>query len=276
MRSVPVEFVAIGHIAKDLQADGFSLGGSAAYGAVAALRMGLKPIIVTSLDPALDLGDALQGIDLYSVRSSSTTTFRNVYAGGRRTQLVEAVASPIGASDIPAPARSAPLVMLAPLAGEVSSDLAGMFPKATVLASLQGWLRRWDGRGRVTPAYWSGEDVLPQVDAAIVSVTDVADPGLIDLWKRMVTVLIVTDGARGASLYVNATRHHVGPFAARQTDPTGAGDVFAAAYLLKYRETEEPLEAARFASCAASFCVERQGLGGVPTRAQVESRLAAG
>ena len=276
MRSVPAEFVAIGHIAKDLQADGFSLGGSAAYGAVTALRMGLKPIIVTSLDPALDLGDALQGIDLYSVRSSSTTTFRNVYAGGRRTQFVEAVASPIGVSDIPAPARSAPLVMLAPLAGEVSSELAGMFPKATILASLQGWLRRWDGRGRVTPAYWSGEDVLPQVDAAIVSVSDVADPGLIDLWKRMVTVLIVTEGARGASLYVNATKHHVGPFAARQTDPTGAGDVFAAAYLLRYRETEEPLEAARFASCAASFCVGRQGLGGVPTRAQVRSRLAVG
>ena len=55
-------------------------------------------------------------------------------------------------------------------------------------------------------------------------------------------------------------------------DPTGAGDVFAAAYLVRYRETSDALESARFASCAASFCVEAQGTEGIPTRAQMEER----
>ena len=35
----------------------------------------------------------------------------------------------------------------------------------------------------------------------------------------------------------------------------------------------DPLEAARFASCAASFCVEAVGVAGIPTRRQVEARL---
>ena len=61
----------------------------------------------------------------------------------------------------------------------------------------------------------------------------------------------------------------------RVVDPTGAGDVFAAAYLVGYRETGEPLEAARFASCAASICVEAGGLAGVPTLGQVNARLAS-
>ena len=43
---------------------------------------------------------------------------------------------------------------------------------------------------------------------------------------------------------------------------------------MRYRETGQALESARFASCAASFCVEALGVDGVPTRAQVQDRLS--
>jgi sugar/nucleoside kinase (ribokinase family) len=56
-------------------------------------------------------------------------------------------------------------------------------------------------------------------------------------------------------------------------DPTGAGDVFAAAFLVRYRETGDPFASALFASCAASLSVEAPGLEGVPTRARVEERF---
>ena len=54
------------------------------------------------------------------------------------------------------------------------------------------------------------------------------------------------------------------------------GDVFAAAYLVRYGETADELESARFASCAASFCVQAQGADGIPTRPAVEARLREG
>jgi sugar/nucleoside kinase (ribokinase family) len=56
-------------------------------------------------------------------------------------------------------------------------------------------------------------------------------------------------------------------------DPTGAGDVFSAAFLIRLAETGDPCEAARFANVAASFSIEAPGVSGIPTRRQVEAYL---
>jgi len=66
---------------------------------------------------------------------------------------------------------------------------------------------------------------------------------------------------------------------AHEVDPTGAGDVFAAAFLIRLRETaqsptgEDPWEAARFANVVASFSVEGPGVSAIPRREQVEAYL---
>jgi sugar/nucleoside kinase (ribokinase family) len=62
-------------------------------------------------------------------------------------------------------------------------------------------------------------------------------------------------------------------YPAGEVDATGAGDVFAAAYLVRLHETDDPLSAGLFASCAASISIEAPGLEGIPTRLQVEERL---
>ena len=165
--------------------------------------------------------------------------------------------------------------MLGPLVGELEADLAQGFPEAVVMASLQGWLRRRDDLGRVTSASWHGVDVLPHLDAAIVSEDDVADPRLIGEWEQLLPVLIVTRGPAGAELHCGDRRHHIDAFAADEVDPTGAGDVFGAAFLIRFGETQNPVESAIFASAAASFCVETRGTSGIPTRAQVEAKIAA-
>ena len=249
------------------------IGGAVTYAALTALGMGLTPAVVTSAGPEIDLHAALGGVQVHAVPSQESTTFVNIYRGGSRTQLLKAIASPIAASDVPARWRSAPLALLAPMANEVAYDLVSDLLDAIVLASIQGWLRRWDSEGRVSLAHWEGGEVLPHVDAAIVSIDDIGDRRLIDLWKEMVRVLIVTMGSQGASLHFNGSWHHIEPVHVQEVDPTGAGDVFAAAYLIRYRETGDPLGSARFASCAASFCVEAVGAAGIPTRARMEERL---
>ena len=62
-------------------------------------------------------------------------------------------------------------------------------------------------------------------------------------------------------------------FPVAEVDPTGAGDVFAAAFLIRLQETQDPIAAARFANATASFCVQAPGVTGIPTRAMVEERL---
>ena len=62
-------------------------------------------------------------------------------------------------------------------------------------------------------------------------------------------------------------------FPARPVDATGAGDVFAAAFLLHYAENRDPTAACRYANAAAACSIEHVGASSIPTRRQIESRL---
>lgn len=270
---MPPDFLAIGHVSRDLTPGGFRLGGAVAYGALTALKLGLRPAIVTSAAPELGLGPPMFGMPVHVVPSPKTTTFHNTYLRGKRIQRLKDVAGPITPADVPRAWRSSPMVLLGPTADETSYDLARHFQDSLVVASIQGWLRRWDSAGLVTPKYWDGQAVLPYVDAVVVSIEDIGDDTMVEVWAKITPVLILTLGEEGARLHHQGIWHHIAPFPVHQVDPTGAGDVFAAAYLARYRETAEPLESARFASCAASLCVEADGVAGIPTRAQVETRL---
>ena len=270
---MPPEFLVVGHVTRDLSADGYRLGGTATFGSLTALRLGLRPATVTSFADGLDVDSTLADVQVHRVPSAESTTFRNTYLQGKRTQYLGGLAGPLTPSDIPTEWRSTPMVLLGPMAGEVDLDLLEQFPDSLVVASLQGWLRQWDSSGLVSARHWDGREVLPHVNAAVVSIEDVEDPGMIDDWARIASTLIVTMGDRGAWVYARGHRRRIGPFPTVEVDPTGAGDVFAAAYLVRYHETSEPFEAALFGSCAASFAVEVEGVEGIPTRAQVEERL---
>ena len=236
--------------------------------------MGLSPAVVTSVGIDQETPSSHWGIPFHEVPAAETTTFHNIYDEGGRTQILKGVGSPISPADVPAHWTDAPVVLLGPMVGEVSYDLVHHFHKSTVVACMQGWLRRWDAVGRVTALHWDGDEVLPFIDAAVVSSEDVEDAYLIDRWAASSRVLIVTNGSEGSRLHLDGRWHEIAPFAAEEVDQTGAGDVYAAAYLLKYHRSRDPLDAARFASCTAAMSVEAEGYGGIPTLAEVEARLA--
>ena len=236
--------------------------------------MGLSPAVVTSVSVDQETPSSHWNIPFHEVPAAETTTFHNVYDGGGRTQFLRGVGSPISPADIPVQWTGTPLVLLGPMVGEVSYDLATHFPNSTVVACMQGWLRRWDAVGRVTALNWDGEEVLPFVDTAVVSTEDVDDASLVDRWADLARVLIVTDGRDGSRVHFDGRWHDVVPFDADEVDQTGAGDVYATAYLVQYRRSRDPLDAATFASCAAAMSVEAEGYSGIPTLAEVQARLA--
>ncbi len=267
----PPDLLAIGHVTRDLVGDRVVPGGAVTYGALTARRLGLTAAIVTSARP--DDVERIPGVAARVLPSTATTTFRNVYRGGRRVQIIEAVAGPIGPHDVPAEWRAAPQVLIGPLAGEVDLAVARLFPSSVVVASLQGWLRRWGSDRVVRPRSWDGSDLLPYVDAAVVSSEDTDDPAAIERWAHLAPVLIVTLGARGARLHTGGARHDVAPFPSHEIDPTGAGDVFAASYAVSYRETTDPIESARFAAAAASLSVRGHSTSAIPTRPEITRLL---
>ncbi len=284
-------FLTIGHVTRDIHPDGsFSLGGTVTFAALTASSLGLASAIVTCADGTLitQLPAHLPGIGLSARPSAQTTTFANSYASGFRTQYLQARADAPLSEDIPAQWREAPIVLLGPLAQEIAPALVSLFPRRTghiIAATPQGWLRRWDEQGRVWPTPWQdAEQVLPLLDVLILSHDDLlpfADGNranadtMLSRWSLLVPLLVATDGRHGATLFQHGATERFPAYPAQEVDPTGAGDVFAAAFLTYLYRHHDPREAVQFANCAASLSIEHEGITGIPTLEMVEERMRA-
>jgi 1D-myo-inositol 3-kinase len=273
------DFVAIGHVTQDLLPDGgYTIGGTATYASLTAQRLGLGVGVLTSVPSQLDLSGTLRDIDVHAVPSELATTFENTYQGQKRRQFVHSLASPLQPVHLPPPWKKAPIVLLCPLAGELGLDWLGIFLKSLVGVTPQGWMREWDEQGLVRQKVWSeAEQILSDVDVLVFSEEDVAgDVSIVRQYAQLAKIAVVTRGWRGATVFCNGNPREFPAFRAREVDPTGAGDVFAAAFLVRLRETGDPYLAAPFANCAASFAIEGPGTTTIPTREQVEERLRLG
>jgi len=87
---------------------------------------------------------------------------------------------------------------------------------------------------------------------------------------------VLTHGPRGASVYRAGEVRDFPTRRAKEVDLTGAGDVFAAAFLIRLAEVDDPWEAARFANVVASFSVEGQGVSAIPSRSRLRHLGPAG
>jgi sugar/nucleoside kinase (ribokinase family) len=272
------QYLVVGHITIDLiPGGGYRLGGTATYAALAASRLGVCVGVLTSGGEEI-MPQPADSVIVHRCPSLTSTIFENIYTDHRRRQYVRGVAGVLTPEDVPADWRLAPIVHLGPIAQEVSPSLAEAFPGALVGVTPQGWLRRWDEQGLVSPIAWvDGERILSAADVVVLSLEDLGgDRSLLQSYIDQARLLILTVGERGAIVHRDGKSERVPAFVVNEVDPTGAGDVFAAAFLIRYAEMRDPIEAARFANSAASFVVEGPGPSTVPTRGQVEDRLLHG
>ncbi|MGQ9682357.1 MAG: PfkB family carbohydrate kinase [Anaerolineae bacterium] len=273
------DYVIVGHVTRDLVPGGFRVGGTATYAAMTARALGYRVGVLTSAGPDLPPADLFAGMDVVVVPADESTTFENIYHAGRRAQYVRATAAPLTAADLPEAWRRAPIVHLGPLVQEVDPALARAFTNATFIGvTPQGWLRRWDETGRVGIAVWtSAPQVLARADAMVLSREDVGnDEAQLAHYLTLARLAAVTQSWQGATLYHDGTETSFAAYDVPEVDPTGAGDVFAAAFFIRLRETGQAAEAARFANAAASFAVEGLGYSTIAGRAAVEERLHSG
>jgi sugar/nucleoside kinase (ribokinase family) len=270
------DFVAVGHITLDHFGDEVRPGGAALYAAVTAHRLGRSAAILTSHGPDFPLDDVPPAIEVVTLEAPATTVFEHSEDEGERAMRVTATASPLTAADLPDDWRDAPVVLLAPIVQEVDPDLAAGFEDGSVAIAAQGWLRALNDEGGVEPVAWvSPNPVLAQAQALFVSAEDVrGQEDQLTEWVQRVPLAVVTAGAAGALLYVNGDRFEIPPRPADEVDATGAGDVFAATFLLYYQRDGDPFAAAEAATCAASLSVEGEGWSAVPDAATLEAALA--
>ena len=270
------DFVAIGHVTLDRFGESMRPGGSALYAAVTAHRLGLSVGLLTSHGDDFPLEVIPPKIEVVSVPAEETTVFEHRHEPGGRVSHVRAVASPLTAADVPEDWRDTPLALLAPVVDEVDPMIATLFTDGAVGAAAQGWVRHVQPDGLVIPRPWqSPERLLQSVQALFLSREDIRgqEAAVVEWFQRMPVGVLTADRV-GALLFVNGERYEIHPRPANEVDPTGAGDVFAATFMIQYQRSGDPWLAAAAAACAGSLAVEGEGWSAVADRAALDAALA--
>ena len=177
-------------------------------------------------------------------------------------------------ADLPAAWADVPVVLLGPLAQDVPASWTAVFPRALMGVTPQGWMRRWDAAGHVSPTRWENSaDFLHRADVAILSREDVGgDDAYLAELASQARMLVITDGWHGATLYMGGASHRIAPLTS-EVDPTGAGDVFATSFLLRLAETGDRCSLLHVSPTWRRPIRRSLGMDSVPYRGRVEEWL---
>lgn len=255
-------YLIIGNITKDITSAGDDeLGGTSSYAALCAHKLGRNTAMVAGIGEDAPSLANLTGVEISRVRHKFTDIFENVYEGNIRRQKWRVQGAHITADDIPQAWRSAAIVHFAPIGQEFSPALSMAFPDSVRCATIQGWLR---GRGNDGDVIFKMHPQLmtqlPHFDIVVASLSDfLGDEKLMHQILSTVKIGIETLGADGCRIYQNGKVAHVPTIAQPEIDPTGAGDVFAAAFFIRFEQIADAFLAAKFANACASLSIGGKG-----------------
>lgn len=227
--------VVLGNLSRDATSGGPRAGGAAVH---AARAVGGRARIVAR-GAAADRG-LVEGLPVEWLEGERTAAFAYAYEGDRRTMTVEALGDRWSPEEAVAAAGDADWVHVGALARSdfPPETLAALASRARVLLDGQGLVRP----ARTGPLVLDGEfdpEALRHVTALKLAEEEAAAAGPVD-----VPELLVTFGSRGFRLLAGGEETVLPAQPAVAADPTGAGDVFCAAYALARSGGQAPPEAA--------------------------------
>lgn len=269
-----INYLLIGHITLDITSQGYQLGGTATYSGLTAAALGYQVGLVTNFGGEIEL-DSLSDIHLQVKSVAQSTIFENISTPDGRQQILHNQAEPIVKEQIPPAWMNAQIVHIGPVADEVDAELIDLFKGNWLCITPQGWMRRPNPDGTVQHAPWKGyQHVLENSTASVMSIEDVNfNEDLIQTYSQYGNIIAVTEGYQGARIYWRGDVRRFKAPPNDEADPTGAGDIFAACFFHRLRQTRDPWSAARFAVELSSVSVTRTGLDSIPTPSEIQSAL---
>ena len=277
------DYVLVGHICADILPDGTAvLGGTALYSALTVAALGWRVGVLTRGRYGVTIdGVAIPDLGVFSDRvqvivqdAEWPTFFVNEYVGGRRNQQITRWAGPIDLRGLPPHWHSPRVLHLGPIAQEIDvRQAAGLQPRFLGVTP-QGWMRDWPRAtgGRVQMHHLRlPKEFLSTIDGIVVNDEElVHSRDSIEMIGRT-GYGVVTLGISGAQLYSPGGMIEVPAFDVPVFDPTGAGDVFTAAFFYRIADPSVTAEAAlNFANAAAGLSLAGVGASVVPSRAAIK------
>jgi sugar/nucleoside kinase (ribokinase family) len=219
--------------------------------------------------------EPLQGIRVIGPRTDVYPVFHNAYVGGARTQVMTGDSLPLD-SLLAEHASAGDVLIVAPIFRELTGWPAASPPVKAV--SLQGVLRSRDSRNRIRPRSGTrGAMAFAEAGAiATFSDEDCAEPVALARSLSLAGMIVtLTHGEQGATLYLDGRGRDFDALPSGPVvDPTGAGDCFGTAFVVRYAETHDLEEAMAWGLAAGSIAIERQGLLAAATRDELRQRIA--
>ncbi len=273
-----MDTLLIGHIAADVVPQGLTLGGTVGYAAWTAHAFGRRVGVLTSARPDDPLlATFAPQISIRVIPAAATTTYDNQYTPSGRVQYIQAVAEHLRAEHIPADWRTPSTVHLAPIADEISPDVITAFStQTTMLITPQGFMRQWGPDGRIQFKRWFDRDLLKRAQFVVLSEEDIAQaPDVEQEYRQHTEILVVTQGDQGGRYYIQGEPFYYQAHPTPTVDPTGAGDVFAAALVMAWHHTADVHRSIRVAARLSAHAITRHGVRmTTPTPDEVQTALA--
>lgn len=297
---MPKKIIAYGNPVYDLivtpevRTPGRVLSGCSTNACLAAAKLGERTTLIGCV--GADFHDRLKadleryGVEARLLPSGQTGGFSLEYYDdqGNRHLEVLGIADPI--QENTASLDGADFVLLGPILGEVDATLAQSVRARTtapILLDPQGLLRRIAGANKIEH-YLSEAYRQTAPHMTVVKANEVETHTITGLWPREQPeaavralhqaggqIAVATLADAGSVIYDGRSLYTIPAYAVRAIDPTGAGDTYAAGFMIKYRETPDDLLAVGcFASAVASQMVEQIGPDFVMSRAETERRAA--
>ena len=259
-----------------------ALGGTVLYAGLFLARSGIPVRIVGKGDREMLAWIKSRGIGSeHFIFSRRVATFENRYEiTGRRQQAQPG--SDIVLSEVPRAAYRARGILVGAVLMEVDPRVITAPRSGLLMLDVQGFIRQLEDDGRVTlrfnPALEmaiSRCDILKADGHEAEAITGTNDhrESARRLYRMGPRIVIITLADKGCGIFdghqwvrVQAPELHV-------ADPTGAGDVFDAAFLAEYLRTGNLITAGHRGTIAASLSVAGPGTAAVPSAGQVRQAI---
>ncbi len=285
----PKSAVVWGDLPKDETSSGFKPGGPGFYIAIVYEKLGINVTVISCI--GLDYPKEMLPSNLKILPKNpgvqKSMIYRNIYGeDGHRIQyayLNDCVDFPsLALKELLDDAgflltEDQELLFVAPLrpvSPKLVSSICKKFPQSTKVGLIQGWGRQIEEDGKVTKR--KKAEIVSDIekmrgDFEIIIFSDEDFDNALECGKdwSMVKIggkapiLVVTENVNGCTIFTNGVGEHIPAYKIKEiTDPTGAGDRFAAFFAYMYRITGDPIYSARFANAGTAYALQ-EGNGSI-------------
>ncbi len=259
---------------------GLQLGGPVAYATVAIPLFSsmVRGITAYGSDLPTKYVSFLTSFDNYTIHnnpSKCTTKFHHEIHHEYRTMYVNSLANPL--DNFFMDLEKAKNCFISPVFHEIKPKTvlkAKSEYDGIVAGDIQGFIRNKDREGKISKNFQDPflQDLIKKLDIVKYSINEVKGAthktSLKDILSSLPknNIQIITMGNRDL-IYSNRGKHFkLTPPNVKELDPTGAGDVFMTAFLLKYIQTQELDFALSFGCALASEHVKTLGITKQPKK----------